>query len=187
MPPPADMAMALKLVQMCESHHQAMYGKHKAALAMPESRLVTWQEEEACSDSSNEEGVQQDRVIWRAFGAGATLGASLDELCKAVKDGFQKYGDALTRLEDRVSNTEACAMPTPKMVSDMMRELPKTLSGLMVKDQGEGLHRQGIAHLWDLVYVTTVGNPDTGGPHAPRNTNAPIVQVKLGFQEMNKG
>ena len=42
--------------------------------------------------------MQQDKVIRQAFGAGTTLGASLDKLRKAVEDGFQEYGDALTRL-----------------------------------------------------------------------------------------
>ena len=121
-----------------------MYRKHKDALAVPKLHCVTWQEEDISSDSSNEEErVQQDRVIRRAFGADTTLGASLDELCKAVKCGFQKYGDALMRLEDRVSKTETRAMPTPKKVSDAMSELAKTLSGLMVKDQGESKYRDG--------------------------------------------
>ena len=59
------MAMALKLVRMRESHHQAMYGKSKDILAVPKFKLhhVTWQEGEVSSDSSNEKGTNQDKAI----------------------------------------------------------------------------------------------------------------------------
>ena len=82
-------------------------------------------------------------MIQQAFGADTPLGASLDELCKAAKDGFNKYGNALMRLEDRVSKKKTRTMPTPKMVSDAMSELAKTLSSLVVKDQEESKYRDG--------------------------------------------